>query len=434
MVAGVAACAPEASPPTPTEYSVAAEEVGWWLLHTAPGAVSELPDEVGGDRASAGLGSGMAGRALFFAELFVATGDTAHRAAAVELAQATVSGAAPPEVALGLYNGLAGMAFAVSEVGRVTEDSALSASANELFDRLTAGASLEPEWGPAHDVLVGKAGIGFALLYAHDRFGDEAYLDAATQVGDALLGVGEASTVGTRWMRGADTPMDLPNFSHGTAGVGAFLARLGRASGEARFLEGARSAVRYLDAVSDTTGGLYLIPYGVPNEGLSTAYDIGWAHGPAGSARLFYELTEDIPGPSDRTDRLVETLRVSGIPGPSSDPQRWTGPFPLDRRFGSAGAAVFLSDWSRLAGDPDAGGLAGAIMDTVVARSTLTPDGRVWSVPRYGFQGGEGDGRFTGYFYGSAGFGLALLHQHYAELGEWPAIRFPDDPFPSRSR
>ena len=54
-----------------------------------------------------------------------------------------------------------------------------------------------------------------------------------------------------------------------------------------------------------------------------------------------------------------------------------------------------------------------------------------WRVPLYGFQG-EGEGVFTGYFYGSAGLGLALLQAHHAQRGSWPRVRFPDDPFPRR--
>ena len=60
-------------------------------------------------------------------------------------------------------------------------------------------------------------------------------------------------------------------------------------------------------------------------------------------------------------------------------------------------------------------------------------NGLSWTVPRYRFQGAEGNATYTGYFHGVAGFGLSLLEMHYADAGERPRHRFPDDPFSGES-
>jgi hypothetical protein len=51
-------------------------------------------------------------------------------------------------------------------------------------------------------------------------------------------------------------------------------------------------------------------------------------------------------------------------------------------------------------------------------------------LPRYGFQqDGEGDGLYTGFFYGAAGLGLTLLDMHYANAKGRSFVAWPDDAF-----
>ena len=92
---------------------------------------------------------------------------------------------------------------------------------------------------------------------------------------------------------------------------------------------------------------------------------------------------------------------------------------------------MFLTDWGRATENEIYLERATQIADDILRRATEGEDGLFWRVPLYSFQGTEDEAVFTGYFYGSAGLGLMLLHQHYATIGEHPRIRFPDDPFPS---
>ena len=434
-------CQEAGDPGAATRYLDAAIRAGRWLESmSANGNGAALPDELSGAVASASLGTGAAGRAVFFAELFAVSGDSTFLVSAIAAAETAHRASAATPVSYGLYNGLAGVGFALAETAVISGNTELGDHAERTFWRIVDAADLTEQgarWSEVNDVLAGTAGIGLALLYAFEQFGDSAFLRMATRAGDDLLGVAEPLREGgLRWMRGTKTPLDLPNFSHGTAGVGFFMARLGAVSGVARFTEAARGAVAYLELIADRQQGLLLVPYGVPNDGYATPYDIGWAHGPAGTARLYYELwaETDESEMRNRVEASAQTVVASGIPGPSRDSTLWVGPFRIDRRFGTSSAAVFLMDWGSTAQNEIYLESAERVVEDILERATESEEGLFWRLPRYGFQGGEEDGVFTGYFYGVAGLGLTLLQQHYTQLGDHPTIRLPDDPFPRRER
>lgn len=412
---------------------MASVEVGTWLQAQAAGRQS-APDRIGGAMSGPGLGEGASGRALFFAELYAATSDSTFRTSALAESRAALAMASSDSAGFALYRGLSGIAFSLSETGLITDDEGLRHDGRRLFRQIAASApSLSGGgWGEVYDLLSGWTGVGLALLYAHAHFGEEAFRHAAVEIGDSLLMVADTVARGQlRWFRDSTGSLDLPNFSHGTAGVGFFLARLGSTTGMERFSSGAAAAVRYLDAVADTAEGLFLVPYGVPNDDYATPYDIGWAHGPAGTARLHYAAWIETASPQveRRLHASAHTLLASGVPGPSADSSIWRGPFRIDRRFGTSGSADFLFDLGQAFGEQAYVDVALQIVDHTLAAASTDPDGLFWSVPLYGFQSGEGNAAFTGYFYGAAGLGLSLLRAHYAVTGRHQVVRLPDDPF-----
>jgi lantibiotic modifying enzyme len=436
----LAGCAQSEGPTTERRYLDAALMAGRWLQAESPdGSGGGIPDELSDSTVTSSLGTGAAGRALFFSELFVASADSSFLRSARAAATVALEGAEQAPDAYGLYDGLSGIAFALAEVGALSGDSLLRADAERLFRQVLEAGSARgtAAWGDVNDVLVGTAGVGLALLYAFDAFGDPAYLSGAIRAADALLDVAEpVPGGGLRWMRGQAMQFDLPNFSHGTSGVAYFLARVGDASGFDRFSEAAQQGAAYLESIAEGGDSLFLVPYGIPNDGWATPFDIGWAHGPAGTARLHYELwrrTGDV-GMWNRVITQAATILASGVPGPSRDTARWVGPFRIDRRFGTSGAADFLIAWSEVSQNVAYLERARRITDTILDSAIESTEGMFWSLPLYGFQGGEGTGVFTGFFYGAAGLGLTLLHQHYAETAQLPLIRLPDDPFPRRER
>jgi len=402
------------------------------ISESAAGNAAAIPDRKNSDAVTAGLGEGAAGRALFFVELFSATSDSLFLRSA-RVSAKTAMDLYEPNLGYGLYRGLSGVAAAASEVAEVTGDELLRELSLEAFIRI-AEDSLN--WGSVNDVLTGRAGVGLALLYAWEHFQDEVFLSAATELGDHLLGLAETTEGnGLRWMRGQSMDFDLPNFSHGTAGIGYYFARLGEVSDEPRFVDAAIRASNYLDLISDQRNGLYLVPYGIPNEGFVTPFDIGWAHGPAGTGRfqyLMWSLNEQSTSEA-KVRASAHTLMASGMPGSSSDSTKWVGPFTIDRRFGTSGAASFLIDWGLASNDPSVVSFAGSVVDDILNQANQIDDYLFWETPLYGFQTGEGKAVFTGYFYGAAGFGMLLLQYHHALNGKVLRTRLPDDPFPTSS-
>ena len=80
-----------------------------------------------------------------------------------------------------------------------------------------------------------------------------------------------------------------PNFAHGGAGVGYFLLQLHRATGEARYLDAAREAARYTLSRATPAGATgRLICH--TEEARKPIFYLGACHGPAGTGRLLLEL------------------------------------------------------------------------------------------------------------------------------------------------
>src|SRR5262249_44978357 len=117
------------------------------------------------------------------------------------------------------------------------------------FDSSLAGLE---HYGFAH----GVAGAGAFLLYAAAAGNQEEFLAAAVAAGQTLClaapGDGnsagwpvsaepESSTPGTPGTPGPDTP-DIQHWCSGASGIGTFLIRLWRITGETQFLEAAERA------------------------------------------------------------------------------------------------------------------------------------------------------------------------------------------------
>ena len=287
-------------------------------------------------------------------------------------------------------------------------------------------------WNQYHDVLNGTAGIGLALLYTAREMEHAPSLALATKAGEALLRQGQRANGGRYWTIGSDIDFNVPNFSHGTGGVGYFLATLYAATGRMAFLDGARAAATYLQAVAKTEGGVFLVPYGIPNDGFDMPYDIGWAHGPAGTARLFYRLWQ-VTGEQAWLEVVHASARgllASGVPDAPAHAGFGEAPFRRDMRFGTAGAEAFLLDLYATTDEAPYLTAAERIVDDLIGAAQVDSTGLRWRLPRYGFQGNEGTlTAFTGYYYGASGLGGLMLRMHTTRHYTAPPFVLPDNPF-----
>jgi len=435
----LAAC----SRPEPPErvYLDAARQAAAWIGSTrveTPHGPAWPADARKPETVQSRLGDGAAGVVLFFLELHRSTGDAASLEAArrgADYLLATLPDtldATTYHPAATLYGDVPGAGVVLYETYRMTHEAAYRDGALRSVELLHAYARHHDDaWPIYNDVLNGNAGTGLFLLYAAREMNHSASYDLAVRLGRLLLARAMPEHGGLTWKMREDRDFVLPNFSHGAAGIGYFLATLYQETGQHAFLDGARAAATYLQAVARTEDEAFLVPYGWPEPSWDGLYDIGWAHGPAGTARLFYRLWH-LTGDQAWMDRVLACargIRHSGLPG---TPNAGFGddPFKPDLRFGTASVALFFLDLFHATGDASHLTYARHLTDHLLALGTRDADGLRWEAPRYDFFEHAGDSAaFTGYFYGAAGYGLLLLRLDAAEHRTSGKITLPDDPF-----
>jgi lantibiotic modifying enzyme len=267
------------------------------------------------------------------------------------------------------------------------------------------------------------------LTLGADYLGPAA-VDLAVRAGDWLLAQAEAAPTGIRWSLGrayeAERPDDqrrFPNFAHGAAGIGFFLARLAQVTGEQRFLAASLAATEWIMTTvrtdQDTCAAFHHDPDG------TDLFTLGWCHGPPGLGWLFRQLELSTGEASWRTwlRRAARADLTSGIPA-RREPGFWDN---VARCCGSAGVAEFFLDLYGL--DRDAGDLAFAVtlVDDILDRAILDESGMRWS--NHEFRLPEPDlPPETTYLQGAPGIGSTLLRLHRHLAGEPWTVRWPHAP------
>jgi hypothetical protein len=390
--------------------------------------------------------SGSAGTILFFLQLAQATGDQRYldtAASGADYLAATwrdlIDKPAPGLLSgaglnLSLYGGLSGLAFVLNETAKVTGKSHYRETAQLASDHLVdaakpSGAGVAWSGAPG----IGADGsIVLYLLYAAREFQNDRYRDAAKRAGDRILELAIQEPKGGLSWRGFPAfpglPKDayFPNFEGGTAGVAYVLTRLYSETGREEFLSAARRGAQHLQTIATVHGNAALIPYRFPD--LTDLYYLGYCHGPAGTARTFYELhrvTRDTVY-ADWTDRLAQGVIQSGV-HEEQTPGYWN---VVCQCCGSAGVTdLFLGLWAA-SGRAEYLAFAQRVARQLVSRATnLDGKGDRWYQAWTRIKPWEVNAE-TGYSIGAS----ALLHVHLAEQGRYSAILLPDNPFPNVRR
>lgn len=436
VTAGIGAVAsPVEATPDETPYLDAAVDAGKWLrsLTLERNAGDAWPVHAGSAAAGAPpvvrhLYSGVAGVVLYFVEAYRYTGQRRYQHLATRGADYLLAtrpvGDAPP---LGLYTGEAGVGFVLLEVAGITGDERYRRGAREclaLIRKRAVENGAGVEWSDTTDIIAGSAGIGLFLLRAAEELTssprESETMKLAERAGRRLLELGEAVGDGTKWKMDPTFPREMPNFSHGTAGVAFFLAALHQATEDAAFLEGAVRGARYVLAIADTANGGCRVRHHTP--GGEELFYLGWCHGPPGTARLFRRLHE-ITGDdrwSDAVTRSAESILTSGIPEERTD-GFWNN---VGQCCGSAGVVEFFLALHRSTKDEKYLAFARRVADDIVARSSKADRGIHWPQAEHRVKP-ELIQSQTGYMQGAAGIGIALLHLHGHD-GLVRPIRFPD--------
>ncbi|MGB6625737.1 MAG: lanthionine synthetase LanC family protein, partial [Candidatus Acidiferrales bacterium] len=190
------------------------------------------------------LYAGTPGPILFFLEMYRYTGNTEYLREAKSGSDALAASLAKNQPT-GLYEGLAGDGFTLGEAYLITHNKKYKQAALQCVEWLkqdTKKSGRGIEWNDVTDIIAGGSGTGLFLLWAADKLQAPGALDLAIQAGQRLIEVGKPTEGGgLRWLMDPTFPREMPNFSHGTAGVAYFLATLYQVTKQRQFLEAALS-------------------------------------------------------------------------------------------------------------------------------------------------------------------------------------------------
>jgi len=375
---------------------------------------------------STALYSGSPGVMLFLVELYNATGDRSYLDEARKGADELMT-KVPSEQGSGLYEGVAGLGFTLGEVWRATKDETYRKTALrtvKILNDRAAAVGKGVQWSNTTDIISGTAGIGLYLLYADEVLKDPTARALAIRAGNRLLEQGTPEHGGLKWAMDPASPRLMPNFSHGTAGISYFLATLYKTTRDQRFLDGALAGAKYLLAIAKTEGDICLVQHDQP-DGLDLYY-LGWCHGPAGTARLFYQLSV-VTG--DKTWMTWVTKSANGILKSGIPEQRTPGFWNnVSQCCGSAGVAQFFLDLYTVTNDAKYLSFAEKMTADLLARATRDVTGTRWV---------QAEDRVrperliaqTGYMQGAAGIGMWLLRLDGAQRKRPLFVQFPDTPW-----
>ncbi|WP_295655998.1 lanthionine synthetase LanC family protein [uncultured Nocardioides sp.] len=338
------------------------DQVRWddgpWIPESVPAAAEKPP----ADRD--GMHSGIGGLAHVLAEVRLARPWTDEESGLAEGVAARMRADLDHVTDCTHFDGL------VSRMGSLTAVGAPGVGA--VVDRLSALAGDDgwpqvvvgpPRYRPGarvSDATLGTAGVLLGALWA-GRHGVEAARDVATRAADVLVAEQEPDA-GWRFVplrfreAAAGPPTEMPNWSHGLAGIAAALAVAGADLDRPELLEAARRGAEHLVSLGDTTGGGLVVPRYLPPIAGEDPVTFTWCHGPAGTSLLFSALEHagvaSVAGepPSQWHRRCLHSLRTSGLPD-RLRPGFWDND---GRCCGTAGVGdVFLDAWQRGGHDED---------------------------------------------------------------------------------
>ena len=373
--------------------------------------------------ADTSLYSGGAGVLLFFAE-FDHAQPTVYLSRRVDARARALAKSASGVEECGLYVGLSGIAFALDCAYQATRVEEHETAAKECIDRVVKAAKpvgSGVEWNETTDIVSGSAGIGCTLLWAANAFKRPELLDLAKKAGDRLIELGKPQETGTAWSMDPKFPRQMPNFSHGTAGVSYFLAQLCRATGEAKYLAAAKKGADYLVSISGKDG---LVFHHKP-DGKDLFY-LGWCHGPVGTSRLFavlHKATKDVSY-AKWIDTAAETLLASELPDKRT-PGYWNN---FGYCCGDAGMARFFLDLYRLDEKPEQIAFARKEADFLIRSAEPSDGGLKWTFAENRVSPKEVKAQ-TGLMQGAAGIGLTLLWLDAFDQKRDALVRMPDAPW-----
>lgn len=372
------------------------------------------------------LYSGTSGIVLFYLELYGNTKNEEYLKEAEKGTDYIISRfqSKPGYDEVGFYTGTAGLFWTVNKVYEITRKKKYQLAAQLLFQSLEDKAKRkgnEVSWR-YNDIVYGSAGIGLALMDTPQISGASKF---ALATGNGLLSTALHDPTGKKWYM--DTAMMkqnyyMPNFSHGTAGVCYFLSRLYQKTGQKEFLDDALQGAAHLESLENSDKWIFHHDVG---EGKDLFY-LSWCHGPAGTARLYYQLYKITRDEKwlNKMEVAASALMQCGIPEKEL-PGFWNNVGPC---CGSAGVAEFFLDLFIVTHEQSYLDFSKQVTENLMEQATVDDYGIKW-IQAENRKSPEQLEAQTGLMQGAAGIGLWLLHLDEYESGRPFTISLPDNPF-----
>ena len=427
-----------------TDYMQAALEAADFIAAQKIAGSARWRRNEGADASDVSLYHGSAGIILLLLELHAATGSAQALADALAAGEDIANKLrSAGKLSVSVSRGWPGYAFVLNELAKVSGREDFRALAATCLERLHGQSAklgkgigwIEPmpfseitgKTGEReiYDQSVGAAGAGLALLYAaHENLHPMA-LDWAIAAAERLLEVGEPTPDGIRWGLMSNMPFAFtaPNFAHGGAGAGYFMAELSRANRDPRYLGAAKEAARYVLSRASAVGDGKLICH--TEEARKPMFYLGACHGPAGTGRLFLEL-HAITGETgwlDAARALVRGLVNIGAPEARSK-GLWNN---HSQCCGDAGIGEFAILMANRTQDASYLELAKRCADVIVSDSTLHDGRRSWRQAEHRDRPDFVEVQ-TGYMQGAAGIASFLVHLATTLKGKPVKVLLPDWP------
>ena len=412
---------------TESAYRETALRAALWLQSKAiktPTGKTWPPDPLKSEDRSVILYNGSPGVVLFFAYLSKETGQKVWMEEAeqggdylLKILPEELPGYFPAS----LYSGVSGIGFVLEELHGLSGREKYRMGAQKcvaLIRKLTENPENLTK-NVTSDIISGTAGTGLFLLYATKRF-DPSALELAKIMGDSLIKSAIREGDQWRWRMRPDYESLMPNFSHGTAGVVFFLARLYEETGHETYLNAALAGARRLKSLVKPDGLIH--HNSVDGKDL---YYLGWCHGPSGTSRTWLQLMRVTRDPQwmKLYETSINTL-VSLDPSKHRTPGFWNN---VGVCCGSVGVAQCALSGHEEKNNEAWLDLARNLTQDIIERASEEENGLMWVQAEHRVKP-ELLIAQTGLMQGAAGIGLLMLRMDAFQKGHSLGLRFPDEP------
>jgi type 2 lantibiotic biosynthesis protein LanM len=261
---------------------------------------------------------GLPGVAFFLACLGSVTGDERYgrlARAALETLRHSLAMRPDAVTSIGAFAGWGGLLYTWTHLAVLWRDADLLAETEAFVERLPGLIDKDESL----DIIDGSAGCILALLSLEKCLPFPGkVVDAAVRCGDRLVARARPVGQGVGWMTRVPSRVPLAGLSHGAAGIARALFSLADRTGERRFEETARLAVRYERGIFSVEHKKWPDLRDFPGEPAGDGrfeYMTAWCHGAAGIglARLacLPYLNDSLV--RSEIDLALETTRAEGF-------------------------------------------------------------------------------------------------------------------------